>query len=190
MSMKVSVNLATQPFRKDRPILVASGAVGLLMLGALALLILLAVADHRRSADTRRVISRLDQQLRRAATEQARLDALLHRPENAEVLERSLFLNSLLYRKSISWTKVFEDLEKVLPPNVRLINIRPQVVSESQVYLEMTLGAESLPPVIETLTRFESSDVFGTTTFYSAVPPSQSEPLYRCRVSVNYGQKL
>ena len=91
--MKVSINLATQPFRKDRPILVASGAVGLLMLGALALLILLAVADHRRSADTRRVISRLDQQLRRAATEQARLDALLHRPENAEVLERSLFLN-------------------------------------------------------------------------------------------------
>src|SRR5216683_1784868 len=114
-----------------------------------ALPILLAVADHRRSADTRRVISRLDQQLRRAATEQARLDALLHRPENAEVLERSLFLNSLLYRKSISWTKVFEDLEKVLPPNVRLINIRPQVVSESQVYLEMTLGSDSLPPVIE-----------------------------------------
>lgn len=73
---------------------------------------------------------------------------------------------------------------------MRLINIRPQVVSENQVYLEMTLGSDSLPPVIETLTRFESSDVFGATTLYGTVPPSQSDPLYRCRVSVNYAQKL
>jgi type IV pilus assembly protein PilN len=188
--MRFPINLATQPFRKDRPILVASAAVALLMVGSLTLLISLAVADHRRSADTRSVIERLDQQLARVAHEQARLDAVLRQPENAEVLERSLFLNALLYRKGISWTKVFSDLEKVLPPNVRLINIRPQVVSENQVYLEMTLGSESLPPVIETLTRFESSEVFGATTLYSTVPPSQSEPLYRCRVSVNYGQKL
>jgi len=188
--MRFPLNLATQPFRKDRPILVASAAVGLLMVVSLVLLIGLAVADHQRSAATRRVIDRLDQQLARVAKEQARLDGVLRQPDNAEVLERSLFLNALLYRKGISWTKVFSDLEKVLPPNVRLINIRPQVVSESQVYLEMTLGSESLPPVIETLTRFESSEVFGATTLYSTVPPSQSEPLYRCRVSVNYAQKL
>jgi Tfp pilus assembly protein PilN len=188
--MKFSVNLATQPYRKDRPILVASGAVAVLMIGSLILLIGLAVADHGRSSVTRRVIARLDQQVSRVAKEQSRLDAELHQPENAEVLERSVFLNALLYRKGISWTKVFSDLEKVLPPNVRLINIRPQVVSENQVYLEMTLGSDSLPPVIETLTRFESSDVFGTTTLYGTVPPSQSDPLYRCRVSVNYAQKL
>ena len=190
MNMKFPVNLATQPFRRDRPILVASGVVALLMVLSLVLLISLAVADRRRSADTRRVIARLDQQLQRAVSEQARLDGLLRRPENAEVLERSVFLNALLYHKGISWTKVFEDLEKVLPPNVRLINIRPQVVSETQVYLEMTLGAESLPPVIETMTRFESSEVFGAVTLYSTLPPSQTDPLYRCRVSVNYGQKL
>lgn len=188
--MKFPVNLATQPFHRDRPILVASGAVALLMLCSLVLLISLAIADHRRSADTRRVLARLDQQLSRTAKEQARLDAELRQPENAEVLERSLFLNALLYRKGISWTKVFSDLEKILPPNVRLINIRPQVFSENQVYLEMTLGSDSLPPVIETLTRFESSDVFGATTLYSTVPPSQTDPLYRCRVSVNYAQKF
>jgi Tfp pilus assembly protein PilN len=189
MSMKLPLNLATQPFRKDRPILVASAAVGVLMVGSLILLITLAVADRRRSADTRRVSQRLEEQMRRAAAEQARLDAVLRRPENAEVLERSLFLNALLYRK-LSWTKVFEDLEKILPPNVRLIQIRPQVVSENEVYLEMTVGAESPAPVVEMLTRFESSDVFGATTVYNFVPPSQTEPLYRYRVSVNYAQKL
>lgn len=190
MSMKFPINLASQPFHKDRPILLASGAVAALMVCSLILLISLALADRHRSADTRRVIARLDQQIERTAAEQARLDALLRRPENAEVLERSLFLNALLYRKGISWTRVFADLEKTLPPNVRLIHIRPQVVSENQVYLEMIVAAQTLGPVFEMVKDLESSDVFGETNVYSVMPPSQSEPLFRCRVSVNYAQKL
>lgn len=190
MSMKFSVNLATQPSRKDRPILVASGAAGILLVATLVVLVSLALADRRRSADTRRVIQRLDQQLARTNAEQASLSALLQRPENAEVLERSLFLNSLLYWKGISWTKVFADLEKTLPPNVRIMNIRPQVVSENQVYLEMMVGAESQLPVVDLLKRLGSSEAFSSPTVYSSMPPSQTERLYRYRVSVNYAQKL
>jgi type IV pilus assembly protein PilN len=188
--VKFPLNLATQPFRRDRPILVASAAVGGVMVASLVLVAWLALADRSRSAETRRVIARLGQQMLHTATEQAKLDALLRRPENAEVLERSLFLNSLLYWKGISWTRLFEDLEKTLPPKVRLIYVRPQVASESQVYLEMMVGAESPAPVVDMLTRLESSELFGATTVYSFVPPSQSEPLYRYRVSVNYAQKL
>src|SRR5437879_12587031 len=102
MSMKFPVNLATQPARKDRPILVASGAVGVLLVATLVLLVSLALADRRRSADTRRVIQRLDQQLARTNAEQTRLSAVLPRPENAEVLERSLFRNPPLSWKRIS----------------------------------------------------------------------------------------
>lgn len=188
--MKVPTNLATQPFRKDRPILFASGLVGLLLVITLVVLISLALADRRRSADTRQIVRRLDKQIQHAGSEQAALDTLLRRPENAEVLDRSLFLNSLLYHKSISWTKLFADIEKVLPPNVRLINIRPQVLSESAVYLEMYVGSDSQPPVIDLLLRLESSELFGRTTMYSSLPPSQTDPLYHYRISVNYAQKL
>lgn len=188
--MKYPVNLASRPLRKDRPVLVASGLVGLALVALLALLITLAAADRRSSADTRRVIARLDQQLSATARDQSQLDALLRRPDNAEVLERSLFLNALLYRKGISWTQVFADLEKTLPPNVRIINIRPQVVSENQVYLEMTVGAESPQPVVAFFIKLESSEVFGATQVYTITPPTQTEPLYRYRLSVNYAQKL
>jgi len=51
--MKFPVNLATQPARKDRPILVASGAVGVFLMVTLVVLVSLALADRRRSADTR-----------------------------------------------------------------------------------------------------------------------------------------
>jgi len=39
-------------------------------------------------------------------------------------MERSLFLNALIDRKAISWTKLFADLEKVVPYNVRLVSVR------------------------------------------------------------------
>ena len=62
--------------------------------------------------------------------EQAELDAVLRKPENAEVLERSVFLNTLLLRKGISWTRILADLEKTMPHNVRIIQIHPSVDAE------------------------------------------------------------
>jgi Tfp pilus assembly protein PilN len=188
--MKFPINLASQPFHRDRPILFASGAVALLLVGSLILLISLAVADRHRSRNTRRVIAQLDKQIEQTTVEQSRLDALLRRPENAEVLERSLGLNALLYRKGISWTRLFADLEKTLPPNVRLVMIRPQVVSEKQINLDMVVAAQAMAPVYDMVKALESSEVFGETNVPSVVPPTQSEPLFRCRVSVNYDQEF
>src|SRR6185295_7553729 len=131
--MRVPINLASQPSRRDRPFFVAASLACGLLIVLLAALVTLSIADHRRSGDTRRVIARLQDSLRRTTTQQVALDALLRKPENAEVLERSLFLNSLLYRKGVSWSQIFADLEKIVPFNVRIITIRPQVVSEQKV---------------------------------------------------------
>ena len=61
----------------------------------------------------------MNAQLRSARAEQAKLNATLAKAENAEVLERSLFLNTLIDRKAISWTKILAILKKVMPYNVR-----------------------------------------------------------------------
>jgi type IV pilus assembly protein PilN len=101
-----------------------------------------------------------------------------------------LFINSLLYRKGISWTKIFSDLEGVIPHNVRLIAIRPQVNAQNEVLLDMTVGAQSQLPVIDMLKRLEGSPLFGSTQVHNWLPPSQTEPLYRYRVTVSYGRTL
>ncbi len=106
------------------------------------------------------------------------------------MIERNAFLNVLLYRKGISWTRIFEDLEGALPHNVRLVSVRPQVTANNDLILDMVVGAASNEPVIELLKRLESSPLFGATSVQSWLPPSQNEPLYRYRVSVNYVQKL
>ena len=117
------------------------------------------------------------------------MEADLRRPENAAVLDQVLFINSLLYRKGISWTRIFSDLEGVMPHNLRLISIRPQVNGRNDVLLDMVVGAQSQLPVIEMLKQMESSPLFGSTEVHNWLPPSQTEPLYRYRVTVNYGRQ-
>jgi type IV pilus assembly protein PilN len=114
----------------------------------------------------------------------------LRQPANSAVIDRSAFINSLLLRKGISWTRMFEDLEKIFPGNVRLVAVRPYLTADNLVQLDMIVGSQTAEPVIVLLQRLENSSTFGATSLLSSQPPSQNEPLYRFRVSVNYAQKL
>ena len=191
MAIRIPVNLASDPFRRDRPILAASAALGLALVFTLILQTGAIVSARNQAAETRMMLDKLDKQLAAVKTEQARLDGTLSKPENAEVLDRSQFLNSLIERKSISWTRIFSDLEKVVPYQVRLVAIRlPQVDSQNQVLLDMVVGADSPGPVFELLKHLETSPQFGPTSVINSLPPSQTDKLWKYRVSVSYAQKL
>jgi len=188
--MKIPINLSSQPFRHDRAMLVASIALSLVLAGTLSVLISLVLADRAQLADVRADISRLNAKIRSAAADQAQLDAVLRKAENAEVLERSVFLNSLLLRKGISWTRIFSDLEETLPHNIRVLQIHPSVDAGDRVTLDMQFGAESPTPMFELLKRMGESQLFARPDLKSQLAPTQSEPLWRYRVSVEYAQKL
>jgi Tfp pilus assembly protein PilN len=188
--MRIPLNLASEPFRRDRPMIVASTAVAVLMVFVLAMLIYLSIAERGELAATRAAIDRMERQVATLSAEQAKLEAVLRQPENAEVLERSLFLNQLLHRKGISWTRIFSDLEKVTPHNVRLVSIRPEVTPQNEVLLTMQVATQSREPVIDMLKRLETAAQFGNVNLHNCLPPGQNEPLFRCRVSVSYAQKL
>jgi hypothetical protein len=189
--MRMPVNLASEPFRRDRPVIVASIAGSAIL--ALTLMVLLSIifSGSSRAAKTRAAVEAMNQRLITLNAEQAKLETTLRQPGNAEVLERSVLLNTLISRKGISWTKIFSDLEKVMPHNVRLIYVRlPQIDSNNQVMLDMVVGAQSPEPVVEFLRKLEGSPMFGPNTVSTFLPPGQNEPLWRYRVSVSYAQKL
>ena len=170
--------------------LVASIAVSLLLCGTLAVLISLARADKSQLADLHHDIDRLNTNIQHVTAQQTQLDAVLRKPQNAEVLEQSVFLNALLMRKGISWTRIFGDLEKVVPYNVRVIQIRPSVNGNDQVSLDMTVGANDNPAVIGLFKSLQENPLFSYSDVKVLSPPTQADPFYKCRVSVDYAQKL
>jgi len=188
--MKVRINLSSEPFRRDRPMIVASATVAGMLAVLLIVLISLAVAERNRAKEARQALAKVDAQLRALNIDQNKLEAMLRNPQDAEVLDHSIFLNSLLLKKGISWTRIFADLEKVIPYNVRLVSIRPQLNGTNDLLLEMVLGSQSPEPVIDMLTKMESSPIFGNNVIHTSQPPTQNDPFYKFRVSVDYAQKL
>lgn len=189
--MRIPINLASEPFRRDRPLVAGSVAVGVLLLGLLAMLISLAAGERARAAEARNAITKTDAELKKAARDRASMEAVLRQPQNAEVLDRSLFLNDLLARKGVSWTRIFADLESVTPHNVRVITVRPQIRPNNELLLDMVVGSQSAEAIYnDFVMKLEASSMFGKTLVHNTLPPSQTEPLFRSRVSVTYGQKL
>jgi Tfp pilus assembly protein PilN len=191
MSMRIPINLASEPFRRDRAQLTVSAICGVALVALLSVMVFLIFSERNRLKETRVAVENLNSELRKITTEQAQVDATLRQPANAEVLQRSVLLNALVERKSISWAKIFADLESVLPNNVRIIQIRlPQINSRNEVSLDMEVGTTDPTQVVTFLKNLENSPVFGSTSNPRGTPPTQSEPLYRYRITVNYAQKL
>ena len=191
MPVDITINLASEPFGRNRPRIVAYAGSAVALTGVFVFLTVLAVRERGQAAHLRPDLARVTAQLRAMALEQSRLEGSLRQPANADVLEHSVFFNNLLERKGISWTRIFVDLEGVMPHNVRLISVRlPRITSQGEVLLDMVVGTERPDYVLVFMKRLEASPRFGSPSVANFLPPSQTDPHYRYSMSVLYGQKL
>ena len=158
--MRLDINLASQPYEDARQFWMrwgtAVGALGLLTLILLALDIsgwVAARRDRMTMSQQRALIAERD----RIRTEAERV---LNLPENRTTRDESQFLNQLIERKAFSWTRVLENLEKVMPPRVHVVSINPQLDEDNDLLLKMTVAGDSRDRAIELAHRMEESRRF------------------------------
>jgi type IV pilus assembly protein PilN len=111
----------------------------------------------------RGLIALREQQIAVRDQERTRAETILNQPENRSTRDRSQFLNDLFRRKAFSWTKVFEDLERVMPARLHLVSIQPEMTPDSQLALKMVVAGESRDRAIELVRKMESSQRFQQT---------------------------
>jgi type IV pilus assembly protein PilN len=161
--MRLDINLASQPYEDARQFWMRWGTA----LGVLGLLTLVLVTlDATGYVDARRDHSAISEKRAMIADrDQIRLHAeqFLNRPENRATRDESQFLNQLIERKAFSWTRVLEDLEKVMPPRVHLVSISPQLDEDNQLALKMIVAGDSRDRAIELARRMEESRRFAQT---------------------------
>ncbi|MGH9593510.1 MAG: hypothetical protein ACRD5L_10495, partial [Bryobacteraceae bacterium] len=92
--MRIPINLASEPFRRDRAQMAAYGICGVVLIALLGVMAFLIVNERDRAKETRVAVENLNSELRRITAEQAQADATLREPANAEVLQRSILLNA------------------------------------------------------------------------------------------------
>src|SRR5207249_1480188 len=76
-------------------------------------------------------------------TQLSDLGARLDRPVTTAKLAEIDFLNNLIIRKHFSWTEVFANLENVIPENVHLNSLAPEI-SKDKVALKMEIQCRSI----------------------------------------------
>ncbi len=204
--MNPALNLATQPFENTRRFYVLALTTGVLLVTATTLLAGAFARNYTRVRALSRQTATLRAQTTQLEEEQGRLEGLLHRSEAADVMERSGFLNSLLRRKAVSWTRIFMDLEQVIPDRVLVVSVRPVAGEESragagppatagvkagEVELQMSVAAENLAALLDLLRRMEKSQKFYDPVVRVETPPQQGggDNLFQMQMSVLYAQK-
>ncbi|MGD1022163.1 MAG: hypothetical protein ABR880_05225 [Candidatus Sulfotelmatobacter sp.] len=165
--MRLDINLASQPYEDAPQFWMRWGTA--LVVTAIVTLALLALTvtgwfdarrDHAKIAQLRTEIAQRDR-----ARQQA--EDFLNRPANRATRDQSQFLNELIERKSFSWTRVLEDLEKVMPGRVHLISINPELDEDNQLKLKMLVGGDSREKALDLARRMEDSRHFTQTYIQS-----------------------
>src|SRR5215469_13672094 len=155
--MRLDINLATRPYEDATKFWFRWGP-GIAALGVATLLLLVwtfsnlydAHLDHRK-------VSELEQQIAERKRERENAQALLNRPENRTIRDRSRFLNELITRKAFSWTQAFEDLEHVMPKRLHLVSIQPQMIEDNQLAIKMVVAGDSRADALQLVRRMEDS---------------------------------
>jgi len=160
--MRININLASNPYEAAREytrrlgMLVAALAV--LTVGLLGYI--LYQRSHTRDID--RQIAAARQEIASLDAEKAQAQAILDRPQNRDVADQSQFLNNLFARKALSWTRVFTEMEKLMPPNIHVVSMKPEFNRENQLVLHVVVATPARDKAVELVKRMEKSPHFRT----------------------------
>jgi hypothetical protein len=157
--MKLNLNLATTPLENNRRFIAGAGIAGIVALIFLIILTHQTYSTWRANSEIRADISRIENEIQIEADRQSNLARRFESPESKTVLDRSNFLNSLIEARTFPWPKIFEDLEKTLPPGVRVINIAPRLEG-GRAAIKITVGAMDDAAKVEFLQKLEGSKAF------------------------------
>ncbi len=171
--MRLDINLASQPYEDARQFWLRWGtalvAAAILTLALLTFTVtdwFAARRDHAQIAS----FAHSDRPARPDAPAGRELFSASR--SNRTTRDQSQFLNELIERKSLSWTHVLEDLEKVMPSRVHLVSIHPELDADNQLTLKMMVAGDR-DRALELAHRMEDSRHF-TQTYVETEAPATS----------------
>jgi type IV pilus assembly protein PilN len=158
--MRLNLNLATHPYRDVRQFLMTWGIAAAALAVITVALSVYAIYAWRQSRSTREQISQVRSEIYKLDRERAAGVALLNQPQNRDIASQASFLNSLIARRSFSLTRLFMELERMMPPRLHVVSIAPSLNKHNQIEIHMLVGGDSRDQAEELVKRLEDSPSF------------------------------
>jgi type IV pilus assembly protein PilN len=158
--MRLNINLASQPYEVARTyqrrmtiLIGVLSAVAVILLGYIFYQRAHSRAINQQLAIVQGQIDSLNHE-----EEQAR--AILNKPANKVIADQSEFLNELFARKSMSWTYIFTVMEKIVPPELHVVSMKPDYSKTNDLVVHVIVATDSRNRAVELVRNMEKSSHF------------------------------
>ena len=158
--MRYRINLASQPYENARQFFLQWGTALAALFIVSALLVFTAAKSWRANHALNRGISEEQARLDKLNDQEKKDLAILNQDQNRDVRDRSLAINALIRRKEFSWTRIFSDLEKLMPTRLHVVSISPQLAQSDQIEIHMMVAGDSRDKAIELVQNMEKAADF------------------------------
>lgn len=174
--MRIDINLASRPYEDAGPLWLRWGGA-LAGLSLLTLILLyMTLSGFLLARKDRSLIQQREEQIAARDQQKAQAEEILSLPANRGTRDRAQFLNDLFQRKSFSWTKVFSDLERVMPPRLHVVSIQPVKGTDNQLQIKLVVAGESRDRAIDLVRKMEGSQRFQQTQIEAESSQTTSIP--------------
>ena len=158
--MRVNINLASNPYEAAREYTRRMGMVVAALVVLTVGLVGYILYQRSHTRDINEKIAAVKQEIAGLDAEKAQAQAILNQPQNRDVADQSQFLNQLFVRKSLSWTRVFTEMEKLMPPNIHVVSMKPEFNRDNQLVLHVVVATSARDKAVELVKRMEKSPHF------------------------------
>lgn len=157
--MEIRLNLATQPLENMRRFVLASTVAAVVLLAGCFWLGTHALQTWHSNRQMREEVGRLQGELGEFRAQRRDLEEFFRRDETKRAMDRAAFLNGLIEQRSFPWTRIFMDLERLLPTGARVISLSPKREG-GRIELHLTIGAQNDESKVKFLKALEEAAQF------------------------------
>lgn len=163
------VNLASRPYRDTRVFTFAIVALSILTLVLMVNNIWTAIDYLSGTEDVRSEIATLEGEIAKVRKEIEASRTRIEGIDRRDMNRRISYVNSQIAERAFSWSALLDDLERVLPDDVRITELNPSIQPGGVVTLRLSLEAKEQEGIIEFLDR-----MLADPSFERAFPLSES----------------
>lgn len=158
--MRVNINLASQKYEAVKQFYVRWGTAIGFTSALTVLLIILAWFNYTGSVKSSARIRELQQKIASWEKERAQAEEISNRPENHDVTAQKNYWNRQITRRTFSWTQLFNDLQRIMPPRAFVSSVHPEITPDNRLKLTLTIKADKHDNALELVQKMEKSERF------------------------------
>ena len=102
--------------------------------------------------------------------ERAAAETVTNLPENHEITAQKNYWNRQINRRQLSWTQLFNDLQRIMPARAFLSSVHPEITQDNRLKLTLVIKGDTHGNGLELVQKMEKSARFRGTAISMLKP--------------------